>query len=199
MPAPLRAAGPRRIDDRGWGGRRWKGSLRRVDAQRLADRGDQVGRRRGPLLDASVPSLAGAADRLAALDAAAGQHDRPGMGEMVAPGAGVDVRRPAELAHPHDQRRSPAIHGLSGRPSAPTSRRRALRQPGNALEVLVVRVPALQADLDERHARPRPAAGPADNPGRTACGRRRRAASPARRDRSKTRAASGRMRRRACS
>ena len=47
---------------------------------------------------------AGAAVGLAAGDAAAGEHARPGGGEMIAAGLRVDLRRAAELAHPQDRR-----------------------------------------------------------------------------------------------
>ena len=46
----------------------------------------------------------GVADRLAAANPAAGQNGRPGVREMVAAGVLVDLRRPAEFAHPDDER-----------------------------------------------------------------------------------------------
>ena len=75
-----------------------------VDAQRQAERGEEVGRVGRPLLDRRAVA-AGLADRLAALDAAAGQHGAPGVREVVAALLLVDLRRAAELAHPDDQGR----------------------------------------------------------------------------------------------
>ena len=98
---------------------------------------------------------------LAPRDAAAGQHRGPGVGEVVAAGAGVDLGRAAELAHPDDQGRVEQARG-SARSSI------SVDQPASstplscltALEVLLMRVPAerlaavdaRERHLDERHA-----------------------------------------------
>ena len=75
----------------------------RVDAQRLVDRGEQVALADRVVLDILAVGVGGPVD-LSALDAAAGQHHRPAADVVVAAGAVVDVRRPADLAHPHHER-----------------------------------------------------------------------------------------------
>src|SRR5262249_57191153 len=73
-----------------------------VDAEHLADRRQEVQRRGGPL-DHLRPFLVCLADRQPALDAAADQHAAPGPRVVVAArlvATLVDLRRPAELAHP---------------------------------------------------------------------------------------------------
>ena len=132
--------------------------LQRVHAQRQADGRQEVRHGHGPLLHHAAV-LAGLADHLAALDAAAGQDGAPAVGEVVAALLRVDLRRAAELAHPDDQRRvqQSAVFQVAhqGRP-------RGVEHPAQALyriEIVGVRVPAeaaaveaAQRHLDERHA-----------------------------------------------
>src|SRR5262249_4396423 len=75
--------------------------LGRVDADGLADGGDEVGDVDGVLDDLGAIG-AGLAVDLPALDASAGQHGGPGVGEVVPAALGVDRVGPAELAHPDD-------------------------------------------------------------------------------------------------
>ena len=78
-----------------------------VDAQDLADGRPGNPRRRAAVPSTIGPLLVGLADHLAALDAAADQDARPGARIVIAAGLGaarVDLRRPAELAHPDHQR-----------------------------------------------------------------------------------------------
>src|SRR5262249_34847995 len=97
---------------------------------------------------------------LPALDPAAGENRTPRAREVVAAPTRVDLRGPAELAHPDDQRRveQPARAEVvyQGRP-------RRVEDPAEALdrvEVLRVAVPtgrrilgdARERDLHERHA-----------------------------------------------
>ena len=122
---------------------------------------------------------------LAATNPSAGQHGRPGVREMVAAGGLVDLRRPAELAHPDDQGAvEQAARTKVGHQGGPTGVEHAAELL-DGVEVLRVRVPpqAIRA-VDGARASPRrrehharPAGGPAGNPGRTGSGRRR----PARR------------------
>src|SRR5262245_27495677 len=69
---------------------------RRVDAEALVDRRVQVAERHRVLLDVGTVG-ARLAVRLAALDGAAAQHDRPAAAPVVAAGVLVDARRPTEL------------------------------------------------------------------------------------------------------
>src|SRR5262249_39606177 len=89
--------------------------LREVDAEGLADRGQDVGPGNPPL-DDFRPFLVRLADDLAAPDAAAGQHGRPGAGVVLPAGrVAVLVRDggvPAELAHPDHQRAVEQAAGL---------------------------------------------------------------------------------------
>src|SRR5262249_47801378 len=78
--------------------------LGRVDAQAAADRRHQVADA-DLAIDYRGAVLAGLADGLPALDPAAAQHHAPGVGEVVAALAVVDLRRAAELAHPDDHGR----------------------------------------------------------------------------------------------
>src|SRR5262245_25571837 len=77
---------------------------RGVDTQGQAHRRQEVGHGYGALLDFAAVG-AGLADDLAALDTAARQRRTPGVREVIAPLVAVDLRRAAELAHPHDQGR----------------------------------------------------------------------------------------------
>ena len=94
-----------------------------LDAQRLADRGQQLRHRHRAVLDGR-PVGPGVADHLAALDAAAGQDRAERVGPVVAAVGPRELRRPAELAHPDDQGRVQQARAPSGRPSARPSRRR---------------------------------------------------------------------------
>src|SRR5881227_1765687 len=75
----------------------------RVDAEGRVDRGEQVPLRHRVVLHVLAVDVGCAVD-LSALDAAAGQHDGPAVDVVVAAGPVVDLRRPADLAHPDDQR-----------------------------------------------------------------------------------------------
>ncbi len=88
--------------------------LGRVDLERVAQRGQQVGNRDGVVLDLGAVGIGGA-DDLAALDAAAGQRDVEDLGEVVAAGVGVDLGGAAELAHPDDQCLIEHARAASGR------------------------------------------------------------------------------------
>ena len=117
----------------------------------VADRGEQIGHGDRPLFHRHAV-LAGLADDLPALDAAAAQDDAPGVGEMVAALARVDDRRAAELAHPHHQRgfEQAALFRSAIRVAQAGIER--LAELLHLLEVVVVRVPTAEDDLDERHA-----------------------------------------------
>src|SRR5262249_47186891 len=121
--------------------------LLRIDAERLADGGDQVGDGDGMFLDGGAVR-AGLADDLPRLDATAGENRAPRRGVMVAAIAGVDLRRPPELAHPEHQRRikqaAVAQVGQQRRPGG-------VEYPGellHALKVVRMRIPAEDAVAD---------------------------------------------------
>src|SRR5262245_41549860 len=75
----------------------------RVDPQGRVDRGEQVAFGDGVVLDADAVGIGGAIDG-AALDAAARQDGCPAVILMVAADAVIDARRPADLAHPDNER-----------------------------------------------------------------------------------------------
>src|SRR5262249_40654897 len=74
-----------------------------IDAEDATDGGHEIDDADGTFGDGGGVAV-GAADDLAAGDAAADQHGAPGPGVMVATAAAGDLRAPAELAHPDDQR-----------------------------------------------------------------------------------------------
>src|SRR5581483_12486349 len=74
-----------------------------IDPQDTANRGHESDDADGAF-DNGAGVLIGAADDLSAADAAADQHRAPGASVMVAAAAAGDLRRPAELAHPDDER-----------------------------------------------------------------------------------------------
>src|SRR5437879_3781942 len=76
--------------------------IRRI-AEGVEDRGGEVLRLYSAVTWIGA-DLIGAADDLAALDAAAGQRGRIHEAPVVAAGAGVHSRRSAELRRPHYQR-----------------------------------------------------------------------------------------------
>ena len=169
MPAPLRAAGPRRPRC-GWAGRRWTGS---ACAGRCPAPGTRVAIRSGADVGRSSTARPSLLVRPTAwpplmpppastTDQACGKWSRPAPALMtgVRPNSPihtirVESRRPRSPQVVH-QRRPAGVEGL--------------RQAGHALEILVVRVPALQADLHERHA------GLHQPPGQEAALAKRRAA-----------------------
>ena len=106
------------------------------------DRGQEIGNGGGAVGFDRGAVGAGAADDLAAANAAAGQDRGPGVGEVIAAPLRIDARRPAELAHPHDQggieqaALAQVLHqGAPGRVEDAA-------QTLDGVEVLVVRVPA---------------------------------------------------------
>src|SRR5690349_13930184 len=70
--------------------------LARIDRQRLAERGEEIGDRDGAIGDLA-PVGAGRTDHTPALDAAAGKRRAECLRIMVAAIAGVDLRSPTEL------------------------------------------------------------------------------------------------------
>src|SRR5205823_11911575 len=98
-------------------------------------------------LDDARSFLVGLADDLAGLDAAAEQHRAPGPGIVIAAGLGpvrVDLRSAAELAHPEDER---AVEQTALLQVADQRRHRPIdlpRQPLDAIEIVLMRVPAAQ-------------------------------------------------------
>src|SRR5262245_57610646 len=111
-----------------------------IDADNGAHGGEEIGHADRALDDrGGVP--VGAADDLAPLDTAADQYAAPGTRPVVTPAAGT-LRRPAELAHPHDQRRveePPAPQVLDERRHRGVALQGEGPRPG---EVVPVRVPA---------------------------------------------------------
>ena len=75
---------------------------RGIDLEALAECLEQVGHVHRAIFDGSAGGV-GLADHLAAANSAAGQHGIEGPRIVVAARAGIDLRRAAELAHPHDQ------------------------------------------------------------------------------------------------
>src|SRR5262249_33947131 len=125
-----------------------------VDAEHAADGGEEVERGDGALGDGGRFGV-GAADDLAAADAAAEHDARPGPRIVVAAGLGaalIDPRRTAELAHPDHQRR---IQEAAFTQVGDELAHRRIDLTGklrHASEVVLVRVPAAEADLDEGDA-----------------------------------------------
>ena len=95
----------------------------------------------GLLARVAADLVAGAVD-VAGLDAAAGQHQAVAEVPVVAAGAGVDLRRAAELAHHHDQR---AFQHAAIRPGRQEARHRRVELRQQFVlelgEVVAVRVP----------------------------------------------------------
>ena len=107
----------------------------------------------------SVPSADECADDLAPLDAAAGQGDVEDAGEVVAAGVRVDLRGPAEFAHPDDQGLLEHPLGLQVGDERGEPRVDAAGVLADLLGALLVGIPAVRANLDERHPRLDEAAG----------------------------------------
>ena len=101
------------------------------DADGVVDGGGQVGGRHRAVVRVLAAGVAGA-DDAAAAHAAAGDQGAVAMLPVVAAGLVVDLRRPAELAHRHHQRRAPAGRARAGRPAAPTAPGRARGRGGPA-------------------------------------------------------------------
>src|SRR5207247_134633 len=125
-----------------------------VDAQRAADRGHEVEGGDRPFDDGGGLGV-GAADDLAAADAGARHHAAPRTRIVIAArlgAAGVDPWRAAELAHPDDQRvvEQPAV--LQILDQAAHGRIDLAGELADAFEVVLVRVPAAEGDLDELDA-----------------------------------------------
>src|SRR5580692_10277240 len=72
-----------------------------IDPEDRADGGQEVESGCDAVLNCH-PILARLADGLPTLDAAAGNHGAPGVGEVIAASPLVDLRRSAEFAHPDD-------------------------------------------------------------------------------------------------
>src|SRR5262249_44547546 len=77
--------------------------LRRIKPERLADGGHEIGDGNRAIRDRDTVGTR-LAYCLSALDAAAGQHGRPGAGEMIAAHLAIDVRRSTKLSHPDNER-----------------------------------------------------------------------------------------------
>ena len=75
----------------------------RVEAKPPEKGGGEIGRGDGIGVGVGTEFVA-RAEGDSSLDAAAGQNDAVAVGPVVAPGVGVDLGRPAELAHGDDQR-----------------------------------------------------------------------------------------------
>src|SRR5262249_34992019 len=92
---------------------------------------------------------AGGAVGLAAVDGAAADHHRPAAGPVVAAGVLVDVRRPAELAHPehHGVLQHAALVQVLDQGAHALVQARAVAVLDRVEDVGVV-VPAAQVDLD---------------------------------------------------
>ena len=109
---------------------------------------------------------------------------RPGVGEVVAAGVVVDLRRAAELAHPDDQRRVEQAAGAQIFDQAWPRPDRACPTACLTVSKLSAWVsqpsPPLPPSVTSTNGTPaRPTAGPAGSPGRNGCGRRRRERRPA--------------------
>src|SRR5205085_616825 len=90
------------------------------------------------------------------LDAAADHDARPGPRVVVAArlgAAGVDPRRAAEVAHPDHQRAVEHAAVAEVLDELAHGRVDLARQAADALEVVLVGVPAAEGDLDEADAR----------------------------------------------
>ena len=150
-----------------------------IDAERRRDRREQVRHGHRVLHDLRAVRVGLAVDDAAA-NARAGEHRAPRARVVIASVVAVDVRRAAEVAHPHheravgepatlrDPRAAPLIAGIE-----------RAHQLLRAIEVVLVRVPAVERHLDEAHAgrdepRRRETAAP-----EAACRRTRRAPPPA--------------------
>ena len=120
------------------------------DAAACQECGVQLGNRNRPVGDflALVVRLA---DGAAAADAAAGQHGGESVGPMIATGLGVDDGRAAELAHADDERflQHAALLQIGDQTRKP---RIELRREGlHLVEVVAVRIPAVEDHLDQPH------------------------------------------------
>ena len=119
----------------------------------VAEAGHQVGDGDRAVLDLGAVGRRGA-DDLAALDAAAGQGDVEDAREVVAAGVGVDLRasgRTRPSRRPASGRASPAAF-RSATSVAKAGSTWPASLPMRSLSLLV-RVPAVRADLDERDPR----------------------------------------------
>src|SRR5205085_7485983 len=90
---------------------------------------------------------------LAALEGAAAEDHRPAAGPVVAAGVLVDARRPAELAHPQDDRVFPhaAVVEVFDQGAHAVVEARAIAG-ADAREDVSVHVPAAEIDFDAAHA-----------------------------------------------
>ena len=125
---------------------------REVDAHGLGHGGDQVHHADGMVNDVDAVFVGGA-DDLAVFHAAAADHDRPASRPVIAARVLIDPRRAAELTHPDDRGRleQPAVGQVGDQ------RRHALVELGEKplrqrVEIVGVRVPAVERDLDIGHA-----------------------------------------------
>src|SRR5437899_2533738 len=123
-----------------------------IDAERLADGGQEVAGRNWAIGDAGGAGIR-LADELAAADAGAGQDRAPGARVVVAAAVPVHLRRAAELAHPHHQRALEQAAVLQVADERAHAAIHLGHQPlGGVGNRLLVRVPVLQVDFDEGHA-----------------------------------------------
>src|SRR5262249_81925 len=125
-----------------------------VDAQDRADAGHEVERGDGPFDHGGALGV-GLADHLAALDAAAQQHRTPGARVVVAAGlvaTGLELGGTAEPTQPEAQGGVEQAALLQVGDQGGDGGVDLARQPLDAGEVVLVGVPAAEADLDEGHA-----------------------------------------------
>src|SRR5262249_26708917 len=125
--------------------------LARIDAERLAERAEQVRHRHGPLAHLGA-ELVGRADDTPAPDADTAHRHVERLRIVIAASGQVDARRAAKFAHPDDQRllQQAALAKVGQqRRHAAVHRRNQLLQAG---QLVAVRVPAARLYLDKRDA-----------------------------------------------
>ena len=145
-----RIAAPSSVNgDRTPRGRR--GRERRVQPEERRHRREEIGHRRWRARHAGAVFV-GRASNDATANAAAGKRSAPCVGPVVAPVVGVDARRAPEFAHTRHERRPEAAA------TTEVTQQRGERRvqdghlrPG-PVEVVLVRVPPVEHDLDELHA-----------------------------------------------
>src|SRR5579871_5363631 len=125
-----------------------------IDAQHLANGGHEIDRGHRTVLDGRT-FLVGLADYLTAANAAARQNGAPGARVMVAawlrPPA-VDLGGSAKLAHPNDEGAVQESTALEVVDQGAHCWIHLARQLFDALEVVLMRIPTAQCDLDKRNA-----------------------------------------------
>src|SRR3990172_12854364 len=123
----------------------------RVDLERVAQGAEQIGDGDGPI-GALRAFLRGLPDHPSAANSGAGHREVESPRVVVPPGIAVDPGRPAELAHPNHQRLVQQTAMLEIGHQRGESRIDLTGQGGRTVEVVLVRVPAVGANLDEGHA-----------------------------------------------